>query len=186
MKAMRSACLVAAIVGLVAPGAAAQDSKSAPLVKQLIEKLDAAKLDLIAAKDPNGTGTYVSALYVPGSQLLVVSASYAQPALMDTRLEQKDYAEVYMDLNTAAEPGTRVSIEDTLADGLKAVRAANIGGDSFELKGARVVFDNDWKKQRMTEDAYRQAFQDADSRYAHMLTALLKIFGDDAPQVAAR
>jgi hypothetical protein len=36
-----------------APGAFAQESKSAPLAKELVTALDASKLDSIAAKDPS-------------------------------------------------------------------------------------------------------------------------------------
>ena len=48
-----------------------QESKSAPLAKQLVQLLEAAKIDSIGAVDPT-TGAFVAALYIPGTQLLVV------------------------------------------------------------------------------------------------------------------
>ena len=54
----------------------AQDSKSADIVKQLTQLLDAKKLDSIAAPDPQSPGTYVAALYFSGSQLLVKDRRY--------------------------------------------------------------------------------------------------------------
>ena len=39
--------------------------------------------------------------------------------------------------------------------------------------GKRVMFDSDWKKQKISEEEYMKTFADADERYAAMLTALL-------------
>src|SRR4051812_3584805 len=94
----RAACrsLVAAVV-LVLPAHAlfAQESKSAPLAKQLAAALDAGKLDSIAAKDPAAPDVFVAALYFPGMQLLVVSGKYAVPQLLESRVGRKEYRDVY-------------------------------------------------------------------------------------------
>ena len=60
----RVACVpLAAVVALsLSAPASAQESKSAPLAKQLAAALDAAKLDSIAAKDPEGTDVFSAAL----------------------------------------------------------------------------------------------------------------------------
>ena len=94
------------VIGLLtlclAVPASAQDSKSAALAKQLAAALDAAKLDSIAATDPVASDAFAAALYYPGMELLVVSGKYSVPQLLTTRITNKDYREVYLDLNGAA------------------------------------------------------------------------------------
>jgi len=163
---------LAAFVALsVAESASAQESKSAPLAKQLAAALDAAKLDSIAAKDPDAADVFVAALYFPGMQLLAVSGAYSAPQLLIDRLVKKEYRDVYLDLNGAATAKT--FIEDPGVDGLKAKRESNQPFDQAEMAGKRTMFDGDWKKQKMSEQDYMKAFSAADDRYAQMLTALL-------------
>jgi hypothetical protein len=152
--------------------ALAQESKSAPLAKQLAAALEAGKLDSIAAKDPSNADVYFGALYIPGFQLLVVANKYAAPAALDARLTRKEYRDLYIDLNSSA-PESRTFIEDLGADGLKAKRDENQPFDSIETKGARTLFDSDWKKQKLSEDDYMKTFAAADDRYVQILTALL-------------
>lgn len=173
MKALAQGCLAVVVVLAVAGAAAGQESKSAPLAKQLAAALDAAKLDSIAAKDPANPDVYIGALYIPGFELLTISAKYTVPVLLDTRLTKKEYRDVYLDLNSASAPETKVFVEDLGIDGLKAVRQENQPFDSIEMTGKRTVFDSDWRKQQMTEQDYMKAFAVADERYAQMLTALL-------------
>jgi hypothetical protein len=173
MKAVLRGCLAGTLVALVAGQALAQESKSAPLAKQLVEALTAAKLDTIAAKDPAGRDVYIGALYIPGFQLLVVSGTYSVPVLLDTRIEKKEYRDVYIDLNSASPAATRMLIEDGGADGLKAKREENQPFDSVDTGGKHVMFDSDWKKQKISEDDYMKTFATTDERYVQMLTALL-------------
>jgi hypothetical protein len=170
---MRVACLFpAALLALsFAAPASAQDSKSAPLAKQLTAALDAAKLDSIAAKDPDAADTFAAALYFPGAQLLVISGQYSAPQLLVTRLASKEYRDVYMDLNGAATG--KVFIEDPGADGLKAKRESNQPFDQAEMAGKKTMFDGDWKAQKLSEQDYMKAFSAADERYAQILAALL-------------
>ena len=155
----------------VAAPASAQESKSASLAKQLTAALDAAKLDCIAAKDPDGADSLAAALYFPGTQLLVVSGKYSVPQLLVTRLANKEYRDVYLDLNGAAT--AKIFIEDPGADGLKAKRESNQPFDQAEISGKRTMFDGDWKAQKLSEQDYMKAFSAADDRYAQILTALL-------------
>src|SRR3954468_9381108 len=96
--AVPAALLALAIALLVA----AQESKSAPLAKQLAAALDAAKLDSIAAKEADGTDVFDAALYFPGMQLLVISGRFSVPQLPAARLTKKEIRDVYLDLNGAA------------------------------------------------------------------------------------
>jgi hypothetical protein len=164
---------LAAMLTLSVAAASAQESKSGPLAKQLAAALDAAKLDSIAAPDPDKAGTFVAALYFPNSQLLVVSAEYTAPQLLVDRLGKKEFRDVYIDLNSASVPASKVFIEDLAADGIKARREENQPFDTFEVAGKRTAFDGDWKKQKQTEQDYLKTFSTADERYAHILTALL-------------
>jgi hypothetical protein len=164
--------VAAAVLALcIAVPASAQDSKSAPLAKQLAAALDAAKLDSIAAKDPDGSDVFDAALYFPGLQLLVVSGKYSVPQLLTTRVAGKEYRDVYLDLNGAAT--AKVFIEDPGADGLKAKRENNMAFDQAEMGGKRTMFDGDWKTQKLSEQDYTKAFTAADERYAQILAALL-------------
>jgi hypothetical protein len=167
------ASLAAVLVLSLTSAALAQESKSAPLAKQLAAALDAAKLESLAAADPSQPGTFVAALFFSGSQLLVVSAKYAAPQLLTDKLAKKDYRDVYIDLNSASMPETKVFVEDLGADGLKARRDENQPFDSFEAAGKRTMFDGDWKKQKLSEQEYMKTYSTADETYTQMLTALL-------------
>ena len=176
MKLMtRVACgsLVAVVVLTRAAAVSAQESKSAPLAKQLAAALDAGKLDSIAAKDPSAPDLFVAALYFPGMQLLVVSAKYSVPQLLTERVSKREYRDVYLDLNGASVADTKVFIEDPGADGLKAKREDNTAFDAVDMGGKHTMFDGDWKKQKLSEQDYLKAFSTADERYAQILAALL-------------
>jgi len=158
---------------VLSTGALAQDSKSVPLVKELAQLLDKGKLDAIAAKDPSASDVFVAALYFPGSQLLVVSARYAVPPILTEKLAQKDFREIYTDLNSAAVEGSRSLVIDIGADGLKP-KKDDSRFDTCDIGAKTYVFDGDWKKQKMaSEDDYGKAFADAEARYVKMLTVLI-------------
>lgn len=173
MKAVARACLCGVLTMSCAAAAFAQEAKSATLAKQLAAALDAGKLDSIAAKDPSSPDTFIGALYFKGMQLLIVSAKYSAPLLLVDKLAQKNYRDVYIDLNSASVPETKIFIEDLGVDGLKAKHEDNTPYDTFEAAGKRTSFDGDWKKQKLSEQDYMKAFSAADEKYAAMLTALL-------------
>src|SRR5262245_45863305 len=105
---LAAACGVIALA-LAAPSAA-QESKSSVAAKELGDVLDRLKLDSIAAADPSEPGTFVAALYFPGAQMLVVSAKYAAPSLLNDKLTKKDFRDVYIDLSSASIAATKVFI----------------------------------------------------------------------------
>jgi len=171
----RAACSTFAVVVALSVAAPvfAQESKSAPLARELAAALDAAKLDSIAAKDPSAPDAFIGALYFPKMQIYVVAGKYAAPQLLADRLARKEYRDVYLDVNGAAAPDSKIFIEDPGSDGLKAKREERQPFDIVEMGGKRVMFNSDWKTQKMKEEEYMKAFADADERYAQMLTALL-------------
>jgi hypothetical protein len=169
--AYRVQMLVVACTLLVPAGALAQESKSAAVATELTRLLDQAKLDSIAAKH-DASGQYVSALYIAGSQLLVVSAKYSQPARMDYLLNEKKYQEIYQDLNSASETQSKVFVMDLGANGLRFKQEKN-ELDTADVSGKSVVFDGDWDKARISEAEYRKTYESTDAQYAQMLQSLI-------------
>lgn len=173
MKAAARAGLAGVLAIALSSAALAQEPKSAAPAKQLAAALDAAKLDSIAAKDPSSPDVFCAALYFPGVQLLIVSAKYSAPAFLNEKLGNKQYKDIYIDLNSASVPDSKVFIEDLGADGLKADRNENQPYDSYEAGGKRTTFDGDWKKQKLSKEDYMKVFGVADERYSQILQALL-------------
>jgi hypothetical protein len=172
-RAAFRAFVAAAVFLSLAPAVSAQEGKSAAIAKQLTAALDAAKLDSIAARDPTAPDVFIAALYFPNAQLLVVSAKYTAPQLLDARLSKKEYRDTYIDLNSASVPESKIFVQDAGADGIKAKREENQAFDSFEAAGKPIVFDGDWKRQKVSEQDYLKAYTSADDRYSAMLSALL-------------
>ena len=167
-------CLPAVLICLsLAAPVTAQEGKSVAIAKQLAAALDTAKLDSIAAKDPTNADTFVAALYFPGVQLLVVSAKYSVPQLLDARIQKKEFRDTYIDLSSASVSQTKIFVQDSGADGMKAKNQDGQAFDSYESGGKSLTLDGDWKKQKLTEQDYMKAFSDADEHYSQMLTALL-------------
>jgi hypothetical protein len=162
--------LVAALV-LVPILAQAQDSRSTPVVGELLMLLDQLKLDSVAAAQGEG---FVGAFHLPGSQLLVVSGKFASPVRAQILIERKMYRDVYGDLNSAAELATKVFISDLGADGLKFRRASNtMPFDTADIGDKSYRFDGDWGKQKLSRDEYTKIFQTTDEQYVQILQSLI-------------
>jgi hypothetical protein len=173
MNTIVRGCLAGAFVIGACGVAAAQETKSAPLARQLAAALTAAKLDSVAAKDPVRPNGFVGALYIPGVQLLVIAADYPAPALLEPRLAKGEYRDIYIELNAAGVPGSKVFVEDLGANGLFAKPADNNPMDMYEASGKRLMFDGEWGRQKISEQEYMKGFAGADERYAEILTVLL-------------
>jgi hypothetical protein len=169
---LRGFALAAAVVLFASP-ATAQTSKSAALAAELARLLDQMKVDSVAARHPGAPNQFVGALYFPGSQLLVVTAKYQVPELLTTKLASKEYRDVYIDLNSAAIPNTKVFVSDLGIDGLKAKREDNQPYDTIEMGGRNLNFDGNWKGAKLSEDEYMKGYQQAEEEYVRMLEALL-------------
>ena len=149
----------------------AQESRSAPLAVELARLLDIQKLDVIAARQ--STDQYVSAMYLAGTQLLVVKAKFPSAARMNDLLGRKDYREVYMDLSSATDAQSRAFIMDLGANGLRFKRENNQPFDTADVGGKSFQFDGDWGRAKISEDEYRKTFTATDEEYSHMLEALI-------------
>ena len=152
--------------------AEAQDSRSAPLVKELTELLGQRKLDSVAAKSPATPDQFVAALFFPG-QLLLISARTTAPAVVNEKLVRREFRDVYIDLNSASIPESRVMITDGGADGLRPRREPNQPFDTQDAGGKSLRFNGNWREQKVSEQDYMKTFTQADEAYVAALQALL-------------
>ena len=157
------ACLLAAVP------AAAQAPASAPLAAQLAELMSGSQLDAVAGPSGEGEDHFVAALAFPG-QLLVVSARYEVPIYIEEKIENRQFRDIYIDLNAASIAGTKVLVTDAGADGLHGDDAAV---DMFDDGSSVLRLNGDWGGQNLSQDAYMEAVADADEQYARMLNALI-------------
>ncbi len=169
------AALVAATLLVIPVATQAQEGKSAALAKELAQVLDKQSGDMkvVAAHVPGTKDQFAAAMYFPGSQMLVVSARYAAPDLLTERLGKKDYREIYIDLNSASVPESKVMISDLGADGLKSKPNDNSPFDSIDRAGKTTAFDGEWKKAKLSETDYLKVYGEADALYGQILQALL-------------
>jgi len=161
-----------AAILLLAPAAAfAQDSRSATSVTELVKMLETMKLDSFAVKgaSPN---EYVGALYFPGTQLLVVSAKFDTPWRADSLLEMKNYRDLYIELNSASLPQSKVFVSDLSANGLRPKKDGS-SYDTADIGGKTFNFDGDWKKAKITQDDYVKTYSTTDEQYQQMIQALI-------------
>jgi hypothetical protein len=153
--------------------AEAQDARTAPLVKELTTLLAERKLDSIAARAPGAKDQFVAALYFPG-QLLVVSARTSAPAIVNEKLVRREFRDIYIDLNSASIPESRVMFTDGGADGLRPRREPNQPFDMHDAGGKGIRFDGNWREDKMSEQDYMKWFSAADDAYLAALQALLQ------------
>jgi hypothetical protein len=168
---MLFAGVAAAVFTTVPVAAAAQESKSAPLARQLSQALDAAKLTAIGAPDP-ATGGFVAALYIPGTQLLIVGGKFQVADIGDHRIAKKEFRELDMDLMGASVAGSRQFATDVSCDGFIFKPAADAPADTWEHDNKTYVFEGH-KKAKLSEEQYGKAYSAADAQYAHILEMLL-------------
>lgn len=167
-------CLGAALLLATAPltPALAQDAKSAVLVKELTALMQQRKLDSVAARHPGTDDQFVAALYFPG-QLLIVTARSTAPAVVNEKLHRREFRDVYIDLNSASIPESRIMISDGGADGLRPTRLENQPFDTHDGAGKSIRFDGNWREDRMSEKDYMTSFSAAEEAYLAAVTALL-------------
>lgn len=175
-QALRLPGVVAAgvIIGVLASGpASAQDTKSSAGARELAQVLAGKKIDAIAVRSPDAPDVFVAALHFPG-QLIVVSAKYPAPPLLNERLARREYRDVYVELNAASAPETRIMITDIGADGVRAKPAKRgDAADSRDIATTSVRFDGNWREDKMSEADYMKAFGEADEHYATIVAWLL-------------
>ena len=117
-----SSLVLAAAMASAASPVLAQDSKSAGAAQELARVLGEKKMDAVSARDPDNPDQFIAALAFPG-QLIVISAKYPAPPLLNEKIAQNNHRDTYIELNSASVPESRVVITDLGADGLKAKKA---------------------------------------------------------------
>ena len=173
MRYARRVATVMALAGVcLAAPAAAQVAKSSAVAKDLAAALDAKKLDSVAARIPGQEGRYAAVLYFPGVQLLVIAGKYPAPTLMDPRIGQKQYRDVYTELSGTVAKESKIFVLDMGAPGLSQ-RKVDGYFDTWTQADKQVVFDGDWDAQKISEADYNKHFADADTEYTKILEALL-------------
>ena len=170
-RILRTAAVAALLLSVGVPPLEAQEPKSAALVKELTNLLQQQKMDAVAARH-DSSDAFVAALYFPG-QLLLISARTTAPALVNEKLIRREYRDVYIDLNSASIPESRVMISDGGADGLRPRREQDQPFDTHDAGGKSVRFDGNWREDRMSEKDYMAVFSEADDLYVSALNALL-------------
>jgi hypothetical protein len=169
---MLKTCGILLLVCATLSAAPAERSvRSAVLAKQLGAALLEQRLEAIATRDPDAADRFVAALFFPDSQLLVISASYSSPSVLEQKLAQKNYREVYLDLGTSQFANTSVFFQDMKADGLCDDR--NQTADILYEGGASTIFDGDWKRHGGSPQDYEQRLAAVDERYSRLLELLL-------------
>lgn len=171
------------IVGLVLASTAAQVSAqisddTAQAAKQLVEVLtpqaEGFNPRYMAAADPTDANRFVAAMLIPGIQLVIVAADYKVPVLLRERLLTGKYQDAYIDLSTATDEGSRLTLEDIQADGLAFKPPKGVAsGDLIVRDGEELRLDGQWRKKRMKEDAYRAAYDEARADYVRIVGLLL-------------
>jgi hypothetical protein len=160
---------IGTLLATLAPESASQSATSA---KELTAMLVERNITAIAAKDPDEPDRFVAALFIPNNQLLVISARYAVPSVLESKVSNKQYRDVYLDLQGAALPGSSFFIQDMRADGLCSSRdqAADVVYDGPKTPR---IFDGDWNKHGVSEQAYEQQYLKADQEYGRLLNLLV-------------
>lgn len=159
-------------LALAAP-AAAQQSASMPLAKELGALLDQKKLDSIAARMPGDENRFVAALYYPNSQLLVVSAQYSVPVLLQEHIWGRRYRDVYTALHSGGAAEGKFFVYDMAANGIPPSNAQPENDVVYVDGVQQVMINGDWRAQNLSKDEYQKRIDAADPRYAKMLEALV-------------
>jgi hypothetical protein len=165
--------LLAACVALVPFDARAEPPPaSATQAKQLCELLTAGHLDAVAAQDPGDPNHFVAALFYPNAQLLVISAQFNAPQVLQGLIASRSYRDVYADLQGAQGASNQVLFIDMRADGLG---DGHTGGVDvmYEPGNKQTVFDDDWRKQHgLGEREYEEKYHAAEHMYESLLKTL--------------
>jgi len=158
----------------------AQDSQSAPLARELSALLASRNQNAVAAKDPDSPDRFVAAMVFPDVQLLVMSARYATPSVLQEQLAKRQYNDVYGALQQASIQDSRVFFQDLKADGLHVTPGAAIDV-MYEHMVDQTIFDGIPAKRKVSDAAYVEKFRSADALYSRLLTLLIAEVKDAGP-----
>jgi hypothetical protein len=162
---------------------AERSSRSSAAAAELTAALQQRRINSIAARNPDHPGAFIAALYVPGTQLLVVSAPYAVAAALDKYIADGNHMDVYLALNSADRQADRFFVMDMNADGLGRDCAP---GETFDSTirdaGNQASFDGNWRVLGATRAAYDARFTEDDERYTRLLEVLTASLSQRTPR----
>ena len=157
----------------VATGVEARGFASLDAARDLVYALERLGLSAIATADPAEPSTFVAALYIPRSRLLVVSARHPSVEAVAQRIADHQYREVYLDLYGSPDTRDKFFVQDSGADGILSALPGSGDVDVLYENGVRqTVFNGDTEGQNLTESEYDAKWAIADNRYARLLTLL--------------
>jgi hypothetical protein len=157
-------------------GAAVQseDSESAETVRAFLFTLRQHQLEAAAAEYPNEPNQFAAALYLPGSQLLAISATSAYASRLRELIQQGNYRQAYSDLSTSSDRKGHFFVQDLGADGLHRTREDDEPFDiTWENEVTRTIYNGDWRSQAISETEYDRRFETDDRRYTRLLRVLI-------------
>ena len=150
---------------------AAQHLLSREAAPGLVRALDVAGLESIAAADPAEPGTFVAALHLQGSMMLVVRAHHPSVEALTERIAARQYRDVYLDLQGTPTPQHKFFVQDSGADGISNARSEGVDV-LYEDGVTQTLFNGQPKAQKLTPAQYGTRLAAADARYARLLTLL--------------
>ena len=178
--------IVTMSIGMISQ-AYAQDhaGESNAAAAELVALLQERSMDAVATADPDRPGRFAAALYLPGPQLLAISAAHPDPARIQRAIAAGNYRQVYSDLHTHGTQVDRRFVQDLQADGLRPSVDADQPFDIVRSNGVtETIYDGDWKRQKLTEQAYQDRFAESDREYAELLRLLIGAVRN-SPQMSA-
>jgi hypothetical protein len=171
---LRAIGFTAVFCVLLAPGPYAAPLASHEAARDLVRALDAVGSNAIAAADPQAPRTFIAALYIPGSQLLVVSARHPDADGVAYRVVSGQHRDVYLDLQGTPTPQDKFFVQDANADGILSARPGSGQVDVLYEDGVRqTLFNGDFRAQHLTAAAYDEKLAEADAQYARLLRLLV-------------
>lgn len=131
--------------------------------------MQAKGLQTFAVRVPNHPDQFAAAMAFPDVQLLVVTARHPQPDVLAAQVAQKQFSDVYSELQSGMNQDSRTFFQDLGGDGL----GATAGVDVMYEHGVQTLFDGNWKRAKMSREAYDARLTSADKRYTELLDALI-------------
>jgi len=150
----------------------AQGFASADAARDLTYLLDQMGLTSFAAVDTMAPGTFVAALYIPGSQLLIVRARHPSVDAVRYRIGLREYRDVYLDLQGSPARAGKFFVQDSGADGILSAQPGAAVDVLYEDGVRQTQFNGRARAQDLRPSEYDAKLTAADREYARLLTLL--------------
>lgn len=160
---------VVAAIGSTTAAQAGRDASSVARAAELMSLMQAKGLQTFAVRVSDQPDQFAAVMAFPEVQLLVVAARHANPDWLAAQVAQKRFGEVYSELQSATSQDSRIFIQDLGGDGL----GGRAGVDVLYERGVQTLFDGNWKRAKLSREAYDTRLAAADKRYSELLDALI-------------